>query len=101
MAARCLAIESESAMKMTVEPQKVSAIRAAVAFRLGINDDEVEAQERRVPGSDEDEPAYLTLLVPRKEGLDDDTINAAVVAVNADLRQHPAYPVQLRWEYKP
>lgn len=84
-----------------IEPQKVTAIRSAVATRLGIDSAQIEAQERRVIGSDLDDPLFLTLLIPRKQGLDDTTIDDALLAVNAGMWQHPAALLQLRWEYKP
>jgi hypothetical protein len=65
-----------------VEPQKVAAIRSAVADRLGLDSDEIEVDERTVPGSSEDEPFYVTVRLPRKEGLTDEAVEAAVVAVD-------------------
>lgn len=83
-----------------VEPNKVKAIRALLALKLGIDPNAIEARERTVPGSAKDEPFYVTLLIPRIEGLNDAAIDAAVTEVEAGAWQHPAYPWQLRWEYK-
>jgi hypothetical protein len=84
------------------EPEKVRAIRTAVARELGLEPDEVDLIERSVPGSSEDEPFYVTLLIliPQKPELDDGKIEVALQAVQ-DLAWHDArYPWQLRWEYK-
>jgi hypothetical protein len=82
------------------EPQKVTAIRAAIAERLGLELSEVELVERAVPGSTEDEPSFATVRVSRKEGLTDEAVHTAVFEVNALKWSPPDYFVQLRWEWK-
>ena len=82
-----------------VEPAEATAVRAAVAHRLGLATDQIDLLERTVPGSQVDEPPYVTLLIP--EGVDRDRIEAALQAVQEQMWQHPAYPTQLRWDYKP
>src|SRR5581483_465594 len=75
-----------------VEPEKVRAIRTAVALELRLDPSEVELDERSVPGGSEDEPSYVTPRIPLKPGLDDATINAAVQAVPEQAWHHPAEP---------
>jgi hypothetical protein len=82
------------------EPHVVHATRSFVARRLGLELDAVQLKERSVPDSDEDEPMFATLVIADNGTLSDDTIDAAVVEVDALRWQHPAYPLQLRWERK-
>ena len=81
-----------------VEPDQVKAIRAHVAAQLALGPDEVELEERRVPGSDEDQPKYATLYIPHKEGLTEERVNAAVKETER-LIHHPRHMVELRWEW--
>jgi hypothetical protein len=69
-------------LEMTdTEPQVIAALRAAVAEELELGPSEFEILERRVPGSSEEEPFYLTFRFPRKEGLSAERIDAALDAV--------------------
>jgi hypothetical protein len=83
-----------------VEPNKVKAIRVVLAHRLGLDSGEIEIIERHVPGEPQDEPSYVTVLIPRNEALDDASIESALAGVQEEMWSHPAYPTQLRWEYK-
>jgi hypothetical protein len=94
--ARC---QNEKTMS-DVEPQKVAAIRSVIADLLGLDPSDVEVIERAAPGSSDDEPYFVTVLIPRKEGVTEEAAETAVVTVNKTMSSHPAYPTQLRWQFK-
>jgi hypothetical protein len=68
-----------------VEPSKVTAIRAALAQRLGLDSSEIDIVERHVPGEPQDEPSHVTVLIPRNETLEDATIESALAAVQEQM----------------
>ena len=80
---------SECPVTFRTSPDMVQAILAGGATALW----------KPVEGA-EDEPYFVTVRLSRREGLDDAKIDAALRAVEGRSWQHPAYPWQLRWEFK-